>query len=244
MNSREYWGLMEAYSEVYAPQEIDEASARGGRVTGSNPNVYKPATTTSGPAGGGMNGMRGTGRNRNATQTSSSPGALRVKPTQSSTPTPAAKPAPAPVARPAASTPTPTSRPATPTPTSRPTATPPKSKPAAPTARPKDTSITDMIGRSQIRQGAPINTGSKTSDTRSMALRGSSGSSTPTKTAPTPVNRATGSRKPGSIVSGLDMFDLVKGHLLDEGYADTEEAAIAIMANMSEEWKQSILENI
>ena len=39
-----------------------------------------------------------------------------------------------------------------------------------------------------------------------------------------------------------DSFDIVKGHLIDEGYADTEEAAVAIMANMSEEWKQSILD--
>ena len=241
MNSREYWGLMEAYSEVYAPQEIDEASARGGRVTGSNPNVFKPAVTKSGPAGGGMNGMRGTGRNRNATQTSSSPGALRVKPTQSSTPTPTPTPTPRPAStapRPAAA---PVTRPAATAP--RPAATQPKSSPVASSPRPKDTSITDMIGRSQIRQGAPINTGNKSSDVRSMALRGSAGSSTPTKTAPTSSNRATGSRKPGSIVSGLDMFDLVKGHLLDEGYADTEEAAIKIMANMSEEWRQSIINN-
>ena len=243
MNSREYWGLMEAYSEVYAPQEIDEASARGGRVTGSNPNVYRPATTTSGPAGGGMNGMRGTGRNRNAYQTSSSPGALRVTPPAAVRPprpsdlrpaprpaSTAPRPAAAPVTRPAATAP-------------RPAATQPKSSPVASSPRPKDTSITDMIGRSQIRQGAPINTGNKSSDVRSMALRGSAGSSTPTKTAPTSSNRATGSRKPGSIVSGLDMFDLVKGHLLDEGYADTEEAAIKIMANMSEEWRQSIINN-
>ena len=40
----------------------------------------------------------------------------------------------------------------------------------------------------------------------------------------------------------LDLFDVIKGHLLDEGYADSEEAALTIMANMSEEWKQSILE--
>ncbi len=40
-----------------------------------------------------------------------------------------------------------------------------------------------------------------------------------------------------------DLFDIVKGHLLDEGYADTEEAALAIMANMSEEWRQSIIES-
>jgi len=40
----------------------------------------------------------------------------------------------------------------------------------------------------------------------------------------------------------LDLFDIIKGHLLDEGYADTEQAALVIMTNMSEEWKQSIVE--
>jgi hypothetical protein len=43
-------------------------------------------------------------------------------------------------------------------------------------------------------------------------------------------------------LQSFDLFDLVKGHLLDEGYADTEEAALAIMINMSEEWRQSIVE--
>ena len=42
--------------------------------------------------------------------------------------------------------------------------------------------------------------------------------------------------------SSFDIFDVIKGHLLDEGYADTEEAALAIMANMSEEWRQDIVE--
>lgn len=42
-------------------------------------------------------------------------------------------------------------------------------------------------------------------------------------------------------LNSVDLFDIIKGHLLDEGYADTEEAAIAIMSNMSEEWKQNIL---
>jgi hypothetical protein len=40
----------------------------------------------------------------------------------------------------------------------------------------------------------------------------------------------------------VDLFDLIKGHLMSEGYADTEESALVIMANMSEEWKQSIVE--
>ena len=41
----------------------------------------------------------------------------------------------------------------------------------------------------------------------------------------------------------VDLFDIVKGHLMSEGYADTEEAALAIMANMSEEWRNEIVES-
>jgi len=39
----------------------------------------------------------------------------------------------------------------------------------------------------------------------------------------------------------IDLYDAVFTHLLDEGYADTEEAAVKIMANMSEEWRESII---
>ena len=42
----------------------------------------------------------------------------------------------------------------------------------------------------------------------------------------------------------VDLFDIVKGHLMSEGFADTEEAALAIMANMSEEWRKSIIEEV
>ena len=67
------------------------------------------------------------------------------------------------------------------------------------------------------------------------------------KTTPTPVTPKAptlGSKKPGSMVSHFDVFDVIKGHLLDEGYADTEESALAIMANMSEEWRESIVEGL
>jgi hypothetical protein len=39
-----------------------------------------------------------------------------------------------------------------------------------------------------------------------------------------------------------DVYDLVFEYLVAEGYADTEESATAIMANMSEEWRESIVE--
>jgi hypothetical protein len=47
---------------------------------------------------------------------------------------------------------------------------------------------------------------------------------------------------PGVVKSGFDMFDVVLGHLINEGYADTYEAALTIMTNMSEDWKYSIVE--
>ena len=40
----------------------------------------------------------------------------------------------------------------------------------------------------------------------------------------------------------FDLFDAILEHLVAEGYADTNESALAIMANMSDEWRQSIVE--
>jgi len=40
----------------------------------------------------------------------------------------------------------------------------------------------------------------------------------------------------------VDTFDAILEHLVAEGYADTNENAIAIMANMSEEWREEILD--
>jgi hypothetical protein len=42
---------------------------------------------------------------------------------------------------------------------------------------------------------------------------------------------------------GYDLYDLVLSHLIGEGFAETPEAANAIMANMSEAWMGSILDN-
>ena len=40
----------------------------------------------------------------------------------------------------------------------------------------------------------------------------------------------------------VDLYDVILSHLIDEGYASTEEAATAIMVNMSEEWRDSVVE--
>jgi hypothetical protein len=59
-----------------------------------------------------------------------------------------------------------------------------------------------------------------------------------------PLEAATvsGTTQPAYQANSFDPFDVVLGHLIDEGYADTEEAALKIMANMSEEWRESIME--
>jgi len=48
-------------------------------------------------------------------------------------------------------------------------------------------------------------------------------------------------RKRGISAESYDLYDIILSHLLDEGYAETPEAAEAIMVNMSEEWRQSII---
>jgi hypothetical protein len=40
----------------------------------------------------------------------------------------------------------------------------------------------------------------------------------------------------------VDLYDIILSHLLDEGYAETPEAAEVIMVNMSEDWRENIME--
>ena len=54
-------------------------------------------------------------------------------------------------------------------------------------------------------------------------------------------NRLTRSDKQG-IKDSYDLYDIILSHLLDEGYAETQEQAEVIMVNMSEEWRESIME--
>jgi NRPS condensation-like uncharacterized protein len=39
----------------------------------------------------------------------------------------------------------------------------------------------------------------------------------------------------------VDLYDIILTHLLDEGYAETQEQAEVIMVNMSEDWRESII---
>jgi hypothetical protein len=58
------------------------------------------------------------------------------------------------------------------------------------------------------------------------------------------TSRLTGkiSKSPRNQKEELDIYDIILSHLLDEGYADNQESAEVMMINMSEEWRDSIVE--
>ena len=48
----------------------------------------------------------------------------------------------------------------------------------------------------------------------------------------------------GVSAESVDIYDIILSHLIDEGYADTFESAEAIMVNMSEDWRESICDEV
>lgn len=60
----------------------------------------------------------------------------------------------------------------------------------------------------------------------------------PKKSFPNRLRRSDGQ----GIQDSYDYYDIILSHLLDEGYAETPKAAKVIMVNMSEDWKESILQ--
>ena len=76
------------------------------------------------------------------------------------------------------------------------------------------------------------------------------GSSAQGAGSPSGTGRYTPGGGQGYGISGIkladsyDLYDIILSHLLDEGYAETQEAAEAIMVNMSEDWRESIVEEV
>jgi hypothetical protein len=127
--------------------------------------------------------------------------------------------APAPAARPSA--PAPGARPAAPAPAARSSAPAPGAKPDAaktlPT-KPMGGDPMDQWARANPTLAAKVKPGSAGYDTIKTRLS------------------ADNDRQ-----ENYDAYDLVLSHLIDEGYANTYEAAEVIMVNMSEDWRQSII---
>lgn len=139
--------------------------------------------------------------------------------------------------------------PASARPTSGPSAVNPKSGVAGfPAAKPSTTTpaTKPVAGGTMNKPSAPVKTtvdGSATGkpSTTTPAVAPAKKPSLASQAAELRAMQAASRQRQG-LSQSFDMFDLVKGYLIDEGYAETEEAALQIMANMSEEWKQSIME--
>jgi hypothetical protein len=61
-------------------------------------------------------------------------------------------------------------------------------------------------------------------------------------------SKESGKRVAGAVLAkmraneAVDLYDIILSHLLDEGYAETQEQAEVIMVNMSEDWREDIVE--
>jgi hypothetical protein len=47
-----------------------------------------------------------------------------------------------------------------------------------------------------------------------------------------------------NVEESSDLYDIVSNYLVSEGFCDSPEAADVIMANMSEEWRESIVDTL
>ena len=94
----------------------------------------------------------------------------------------------------------------------------------------------------------PLNTAQATAATTQpvvpevKATNTAAAATTPITANPSSSTKPEDKTKNQPIKEEQDLFDVILEHLLEEGYAETPEAAIKIMTNMGEEWRESIVE--
>jgi hypothetical protein len=223
-----------------------EEQGGGGSTAPRNQNVFKFPTSSAGSRRGAAAGTR-TPTSTSAPSGANSgqfgryvPGSQQVKTSPATAP---AKPTPP------ATTPTkPAPATAKPAPTAtRPAASSLAPKPAAATAPAAKPSAGEQFAKANPKLAASAAERDRTRGTSATTnpLMKDMKSRLPAPKTPSPTTAKTGfdlAKKGVNLAAGFDMFDVVKGYLIGEGYADTEESALAIMANMSEEWREDIVE--
>ncbi len=222
-------GLQEAYQSVYLQEDVEQldeltggqiAAAVGGPVgylgykavkgfaQGLTGGGDKPAAKPAAPTQSRFAGARDAAFKK-AQAIKGSP-VVGAKPA----PTPAAKPAPAPAAKPA------------PTAAAKPAAAKP-----APTAAAKPaptTSTTPAAKPSAMDQWAKANPRLA----QAQKIRQQGGSRAEVNKALYNKGTAAATSTPTVVKAGVDLFDIVRGYLLDGGYAETLEEAEWMMANL------------
>jgi hypothetical protein len=233
------------WEEMYEAYLEEQGGTRGGgeRATSQQVGAINRGLSSFGQSIGqsmaAANKVPTSSGSRNVRGGGSRPATTAAKPAAT---TPAAKPATTPVAKPAATTPA--AKPAATTPAAKPAATTPAAKPAATTAA-KPTTPTKPAG-SAMDQWAKANPKLAAAKAERDRTRGTSATTNPLMKdmkSRLPAPKSPAPPKGVNLASDVDLFDIVKGYLLDEGYAESEDAAMVIMVNMSEGWKESILES-
>jgi hypothetical protein len=234
-------------------------SSRPTNVRGGGTRPAAPATPAAAPTQSRFAGARDAAFQRaRAIQGSPvvgprQPAAAPAAPAAAPAARPAAAPAAAPAARPAAPVMSPKVAPATTT----------AATPARPSLAQQAAELRAMRQRSQERQGV-VNAhyeaeGEKIEEIAGALVKGAlaagglwaagKGMEAMKKKVDAKIDRARktspigGDRRVPQMNSyEPDNFDYILEYLVSEGYADTNEAALVIMANMSEEWRKSIVE--
>jgi hypothetical protein len=251
MREKEVRGLMEAYFHVYetpevlseevVEEDVEQLMERGAPTDPKARAAYDAQVAKNRAALGntllygnaaGKKPEAPVTRNRNVR------GGGTIKPPTDAPAKPAAaapaKPAAAAPAKPAAAAP---AKPAA-------TSTPKPSTPTAP-AKPAGSAM-DQWAKANPKLAAAKAERDRTRGTSATTnpLMKDMKSSMPAPKSPSPSTAKTGfdlAKKGVNLAAGVDLFDIVKGYLLDEGYAESEDAAMVIMVNMSEEWRETII---
>jgi len=107
----------------------------------------------------------------------------------------------------------------------------------------KELPVDKMVAKSKSLSRKPKPPGSPRwgkDDERASNIRKTAGTHSRAKVKK--VEKA--NRERGTQREEYDLYDIILSHLLDEGYAETPEAAEVIMVNMSEDWRESIVEEM
>jgi hypothetical protein len=247
-------GLQEAYQSVYLQEDVEQldeltggqiAAAVGGPVGylgykavkgfaqgltggGDKPAAKPAAPTQSRFAGARDAAFKKAQAIKGSPVVGAKPAPTAAKPAAKPSPTPAAtKPSPTAAAKPAAAKPSPTPAATKPSPTAA-----AKPAPTTSTASAAKPSAMDQWAKANPRLA------------QAQKIRQQGGSRAEVNKALYNKGTAAATSTPTVVKAGVDLFDIIKGHLLDEGFADTEEAALAIMTNMSDEWRNEILDEL
>lgn len=234
-------GIQEAYQSVYLQEDVEQLDELIGTAIGAGMGYL------AGKAGQGfVQGLRGGGDKSKPTPSKfagyrdaavARARQIQGSPVVGSRPSPAARPAAtATSARPSGGSSAPAARPAASAPIAKPSPTPSASAPAKPTPAPS----TPAAKPSAMDQWAKANPRLA----QAQQIRKQGGSRAEVNKALYNKGTAAATSTPTVVKASYDMFDAVKGYLIDEGFAETEQAAIAIMANMSEGWKSEIINKV